>query len=158
MNRIDELKPGKSFTAWTKARPNLVGPPKICITTASAVVAVNIILTVVAFSIGYSNYTSNGFVTLPLYIGDCSVSKNWSIGLHVLINALGTAMLAASNYCAQYLAAPTREDVDQAHAHGLWMDIGIPSVRNIWRMKWRYKILWVALMVTSLPNHLMWVS
>ncbi|KAI9036914.1 uncharacterized protein KD926_001158 [Aspergillus affinis] len=153
--RIDDVKPPKRFP-W--ARPKPVGPPKICITSAFIVVVINIILTIVAFSIGYSKHSPNGFVTVPLYIGSCTLSKNWSIGLHVLINALGTAMLAASNYCAQYLAAPTREDVDQAHAHGSWMDIGIPSLRNIRRMKWQNKALWIVLMVTSLPNHLIYNS
>ncbi|PLB53494.1 hypothetical protein P170DRAFT_463166 [Aspergillus steynii IBT 23096] len=154
---LDDVSLAKSFTLWAKKRPTL-GPPKICITTASIVVGLNIVLTLVAFGIGYSKYSPNGFVTVPLYTGSCSVSKHWSIGLHVLINALGTAMLAASNYCAQYLAAPTREDVDKAHSRGSWMNIGIPSVTNIWRMKWKYKILWLVLMVTSLPNHLIYNS
>ncbi|KAK1148791.1 hypothetical protein N8T08_008676 [Aspergillus melleus] len=155
--RIDDLSLPKRFT-WATGRPKPVGPPKICITSASIVVGINIILTIIAFSIGYSKYSPSGFVTVPLYIGSCTLSKNWSIGLHLLINALGTAMLAASNYCAQYLAAPTREDVDQAHSQGSWMDIGIPSLRNIRKMKWQNKVLWIVLMVTSLPNHLIYNS
>ena len=69
-------------------------------------------------------------MTVMLYERRCSKTKNWSTGLHLLINALGTVILRSSNWCAQFLGAPRREDLDRAHAWRSWLDIGIPSVRN----------------------------
>lgn len=35
--------------------------------------------------------------------------------MHIIINILSTALLAASNYVMQCLSAPTRPDVNEAH-------------------------------------------
>lgn len=74
---------------------------------------------------------------------------------HVLINILSTGLLASSNYCMQLLCAPTRDDVDVAHAQEQWLDIGILSVRNLQYASRRRLILWMILMISSIPLHLM---
>ncbi|KAJ5154792.1 uncharacterized protein N7500_010231 [Penicillium coprophilum] len=38
----------------------------------------------------------------------------------------------------QCLAAPTRQAIDRAHRQGSWLDIGVPSVRNLFRLLTRY--------------------
>lgn len=51
-----------------------------------------------------------------------------------------------------------RQDIDKAHASYDWMDIGIPSVRNLWRISWLRKTLWFFLFVSSIPLHLVYNS
>ena len=90
--------------------------------------------------------------------GDCHLVNQWSLGLHLVINGLGSLLLSASNYTMQVLNAPTRSDCDKAHARGDWLDVGIPSLRNIARISRRRKVLWVLLGVSSVPIHLLYNS
>ncbi|KAI2615203.1 hypothetical protein GGR54DRAFT_632302 [Hypoxylon sp. NC1633] len=93
-----------------------------------------------------------------IYAGDCGTVNSLDLWLHLLINLLSTFMLAASNYCMQLLAAPTRADINRAHQDHSWLDIGILSFRNL-RFVSRWKQLICALLVfTSLPIHLMYNS
>ncbi len=55
----------------------------------------------------------------------------------------------------QRLSAPTRQEVDKAHGAGTWLDIGIPSVRNVRRISWERRNLWILLALSSLPLHLL---
>ena len=93
-----------------------------------------------------------------IQLGSCQKTKNVSLWLHLLINILSTALLSASNYCMQCLSSPTREEVDKAHARHIWLDIGVPSVRNLRRISWKRIILWWLLAITSLPLHLLYNS
>ena len=92
-----------------------------------------------------------------LYEGSCDKSKAIGLWLHLGINALSTLLLSASNYTQQCLAAPTRSEIDAAHARRRWMDIGVPSVRNLFRIKLERTCLWIAIGLTSIPLHLMYV-
>lgn len=103
-----------------------------------------------------TTYGSRNGVGL-IYEGDCSTVKQLDQWLHLLINLLSTAMLSASNYCMQLQASPTRENVNKAHGNGKWLDIGIPSLRNLkYLSSWR-RFSWAMLALTSIPIHLMWV-
>ena len=93
-----------------------------------------------------------------LYEGDCRKAKNIDTWIHVLINGLATALVGASNYTMQCLAAPNRSEVDAAHAKGVWLDIGVPSLRNLRHIEKRRVALWVSLAVSTIPIHLMWNS
>lgn len=130
---------------------------QLCATAACIALAINIILAVVAFARGYSHSSGSDFVTVLLYEGKCSKTKNWSTGFPLLMNTLGTVILGSSNYCAQFLAAPTREDVDRAHARGSWLDIGVPSIRNIRALGKKKKAMWVILMLSTIPIHALFV-
>ncbi|KAF2832511.1 hypothetical protein CC86DRAFT_366289 [Ophiobolus disseminans] len=90
--------------------------------------------------------------------GDCNRVKNLNTSLHVLINVLSTILLSGSNYCMQCLSAPTRSEVDTAHAQGKWLDIGIPSIRNVKHLSRQRIQLWILLALTSLPLHLFYNS
>lgn len=93
-----------------------------------------------------------------IYAGDCQKSQTINTWVHLGINAVSTVLLSGSNYCMQVLSAPTRAEVDKAHASQRWLDIGIPSVRNLVSV-WRAKlIMWLLLVVSSLPLHLMYNS
>lgn len=96
---------------------------------------------------------SHGLGTLQR--GDCIRTKNLSQWLHLVINLLGTLLLGASNYCMQCLSSPTRKDIDKAHLKNMWLDIGVPSLRNLRRIPWNRTLLWGILGVSSLPLH--WV-
>lgn len=90
--------------------------------------------------------------------GNCHRTKNLSLWLHLAINVLSTTLLSASNYCMQCLSSPTRQEVNKAHAKNKWLDIGVPSVRNLREITWRRIILWWLLAITSLPLHLLYNS
>lgn len=87
--------------------------------------------------------------------GDCDRVDLYNNGLHVLINVLSTILLSGSNYCMQCLSAPTRDEVNEAHSNMRWLDIGIPSIRNVKHLGKRRVVLWLSLAITSLPLHLL---
>ena len=93
-----------------------------------------------------------------LYSGSCAKTETIGLWLHLGINVLSTLLLSGSNYTQQCLAAPTRSEIDAAHARRRWMDIGVPSVRNLFRIKAERALLWVAIGITSVPLHLLYVS
>lgn len=80
--------------------------------------------------------------------------------VHFGINVVSTLLLGSSNYCAQLLAAPTRSEVDTAHDKGDWLDIGVPSLRNLWkkRIARNRKAAWTLLMISSVLLPLVWNS
>ena len=58
----------------------------------------------------------------------------------------------------QRLSAPTRKEVDKAHQKHTWVDIGVPSLRNLFFVsRWR-TIGWFILAASSLPLHLLYNS
>ena len=93
--------------------------------------------------------------TGTLYSGSCAKSKTIGLWLHLGINVLSTLLLSGSNYTQQCLAAPTRSEIDAAHTRRQWMDIGIPSIRNLFRIKAERMLLWIAIGITSVPLHLL---
>jgi hypothetical protein len=53
----------------------------------------------------------------------------------------------------QTVSAPMREDLDKAHARGKWLDIGIPSVRNLLCIEKKRVLIWLCLGLSSVPLH-----
>lgn len=90
-----------------------------------------------------------------IFSGECNHISRINSYLHLLINLLSTLMLSSSNYCMQCLSAPTRKEVDSAHAKGVWLDIGIPSIRNLRFISKRRAVAWCLLGLSSLPLHLL---
>jgi NADH:ubiquinone oxidoreductase subunit 4 (subunit M) len=101
-----------------------------------------------------SKYTPTRGV-VSMYEGSCSWVKNVDTGLHVCINALSTLLLGASNLCMQILAAPTRRELDKAHAKQRWLDIGVPSWRNLRNVGAARQVMWWCLGLSSVPLHFM---
>lgn len=93
-----------------------------------------------------------------VFRGTCQQAQLRNTIWHLVINVLSTAMLAASNYCMQLLCAPNRSNVDRAHSQGVWLDIGIPSLRNLRFVTWKRRGLWLALCISSVPLHLVYNS
>ncbi|KAF6807497.1 hypothetical protein CSOJ01_08150 [Colletotrichum sojae] len=86
----------------------------------------------------------------------CASSKAWNTSIHLVINIISTTLFSGSNYCMQCLMAPTRSEIDRAHAEKRWLDVGVPSVRNLRRMPMRRKLLWLLLSGSSFPLHLLY--
>ncbi|CUS15480.1 unnamed protein product, partial [Tuber aestivum] len=128
----------------------------ICAASAVVVLFINVGLTIyAALNPGYE--MEGGIVTLYRG-GSCDQSKTIGTWLHLGINVLSTLLLSGSNYTQQCLAAPTRSEIDSAHARRRWMDIGVPSVRNLFRIKLERTFLWIAIGLTSIPLHLLYNS
>ena len=126
-----------------------------CATSVVVVLLINVGLTIyIAMNPEYKMERGIG----TLYSGSCDKSKTIELWLHLGINALSTLLLAGSNYTQQCLAAPTRSEIDAAHARRRWMDIGVPSVRNLFRIKAERTLLWVAIGISSVPLQLLYVS
>ncbi|PKY00531.1 hypothetical protein P168DRAFT_224540, partial [Aspergillus campestris IBT 28561] len=132
----------------------------LCAWGCSAILALNVILAIIAIVVAYKrpSYSDRHFEYAELYRGSCSTTNGWTTGMHLVINVLSTALLAASNYSMQCLSAPSRADIDQAHSKRTWLDIGVFSARNLWAMDARRKLLWVILFISSVPVHMMYNS
>jgi hypothetical protein len=101
-----------------------------CFTLGSMICITNLVLTLVSWiHVGVSNDQIS-----TIFEGDCRTATRLDTGLHVLINILGTLLLSASNLALQLVVSPTRHDVDVAHKKGVWLDIGVPSFRNLWHI------------------------
>ncbi|OMP85474.1 hypothetical protein BK809_0004144 [Diplodia seriata] len=117
--------------------------------TAASVLVLNFVVAIWAYF--KAGKQSNGHV----YEGSCDDVDEASIGIHLLINVLSTLLLGGSQYVMQCLCAPTRGEIDRAHRRGAWLDIGQPSMRNLRYIR-RWKLLmWIALVLSSLPLHLL---
>jgi hypothetical protein len=129
------------FSGWR-------GGVALAILCSTFVLLLNIVCAIVAAVAGKP---SNGVATA--YTGDCTVASRWTTGLQLLINIVSSLLLGASNYCMQRLVAPTRKEIDDAHAKGRWLDIGMPSVRNLSSINKKRLGLWVLLAISSVPLH-----
>jgi hypothetical protein len=115
-----------------------------CAITAFVALLLNVIVTIaIAIKVGMPS----GIGTL--FHGSCGRVESLNFWIHLAINVLSTALLSgklsraplimnlllticqASNYCMQCLSAPTRDEINSAHAQGKWLDIGVPSIRNL---------------------------
>ena len=120
--------------------------------TALLVLIINISVMIWATA----KYPLAGHVGL-LFNGDCAKAKSINAWLQVAVNILSTVLLGASNYCMQCLSSPTREEVDRAHARGVFLHIGVPSAHSIWGIGRRRRSLWLVLAISALPLHFVYV-
>lgn len=70
---------------------------------ATLVLVTNVLLVIGAAS---ASKLENGIG--KLHLGNCDVVDRWNTALHLLINALSSLLLSASNYAMQCLSSPTR--------------------------------------------------
>ena len=136
----------RSFTGWR------VGMT-FCAVCASTVLLANIIWTIWSVQ----QYGLKGSLG-TIQEGSCDGTKKLSLWLHFMINALSTILLSASNYSMQCITAPTRTEIDKAHAKHYWLDIGVPSWRNLAYIAKRRRVLWWLLALSGIPLHLLYNS
>ena|ERR1700761_7245999 len=111
---------------------------------------VNVAATIVA---SRSHMDTDGY-RRTLFRGDCTKARRLNNVVHLGINLLSTILLASSNYAMRCLSAPTRTELDRAHANSKWLDIGILSFRNLARIRTVRVLFWVPLAISSLSLHL----
>ena len=146
-----ESPKAQKFRTWSSRRDVTL---TFCGVISVAVLIVNVTTTIV-FRI---KYEANGNLgTRTIYRGNCDTAGKLGSYLHLAINVLSTILFGASNFCMQLLASPTRDEVDEAHKHHRWLDIGVPSVRNLKSISPRRRVLWVLLGLSSLPLHFLFV-
>ncbi|PQE16471.1 Acyl- sterol acyltransferase protein [Rutstroemia sp. NJR-2017a BBW] len=105
----------------------------------------------VVFMIWAAQRSSGGANIGSIYRGECATVDNINTGLHVLIN-ITTMIATMASACGMYfLSSPTRKEVDEAHAQGRSLDIGILSLRNL--RTWKKKVLFGVLIISLLPIH-----
>ncbi|KAF5662420.1 hypothetical protein FHETE_7966 [Fusarium heterosporum] len=93
-----------------------------------------------------------------LYQGPCSTSQKINISVHLLLNVFSTLILASSNFFMQIINAPSRDDLDRAHARSGWVNIGVPSMRNFLYLGPAKFACWFVLACSSIPIHLFFNS
>lgn len=120
---------------------------------AAAIVVLVANIGLVGWTLNNTKQKSDGIAAV--WAGPCDKAERISIGTHLLINVLSSALLAASNCGMQLVSAPTRELLDESHAKRKWFDIGVQSMRNLGGMHWRRRTLWALLLLSSLPLHLL---
>ncbi|RKK61088.1 hypothetical protein BFJ67_g1803 [Fusarium oxysporum f. sp. cepae] len=86
--------------------------------------------------------------------GSCDRVSRANLWIHLAINVIGTGVLGSSNFFMQVLVAPTRHDVDRAHASKRWVEIGVHSIHNFRFLSKRRIFLWALFSLTSIPLHL----
>ncbi|KAI1354006.1 hypothetical protein F5Y01DRAFT_322260 [Xylaria sp. FL0043] len=133
---MDALNPFRT-TGWQKAaRVNCA---------LLVVLSISLVgLSITALSYGFQS-------VLFLYSGDCSSGHATTINLllHLLINVVSTLVV---------LNSPSREEIDRAHSKGYWLDIGVSSIRNVFRLS-KFKLwCWTTVVLTSVPIHLFFNS
>lgn len=125
----------------------------LCAFTAGTVLVINVFVTIW----GSAKFGVHGSL-VTIQDGDCSKTTQLSLWLHLAINILSTLLLGASNYCMQCLSSPSRPEIDRAHSRHIWLDIGVPSVRNLRRVSWNKIILWWLFAISTIPLHLLYNS
>ena len=149
-------RPTRSWTSFRKR--HLVGwkfALRSCALFATIVLIVNISLLITSVTKYAADGEANKAWTRLLFEGSCSKTRTYNILLHLFINGASTILLASSNYCMQCLSAPTRKEIDRAHAREKWLDIGTVSIRNLGRVHGKKATLWIILAISSLPIHLL---
>lgn len=124
----------------------------VSITICSVVLLLNVLLFMLAKFAWTADSVNPNIISA--FKGNCKTAHGVTIFLHLVINLLGSLLLGASNYTMQRLAAPSRAEVDRAHAKQKWLDIGVPSIRNLTSISKIRAIMWLLLGLTSVPLHL----
>ncbi|KAK5657318.1 hypothetical protein OQA88_3382 [Cercophora sp. LCS_1] len=82
-----------------------------------------------------------------LFEGSCERASTINWGLHVAINVFAIVLVAGANYVFQVLSSPTRAEVSVAHFRRKWLDIGIPSFRNLGHIE--SSRVWLAVIILT---------
>lgn len=139
LKKPSSLTSRRIFTLWS------------CFLTTFIITITNLSLTIVT----WRRLGDQGLATV--YQGNCTTASTIDAGLHVAINILSTLQLGASNLCLQLTVAPTRQEVDDAHKKDIWLEIGVPSFRNLRFIPNTRKLIFACLALSSFPIHFLLV-
>lgn len=90
--------------------------------------------------------------------GRCGMIRGVDRGIHAAVNVLGFVLIAGANYVFQVLSSPTRGEVDVAHEQQRWLDIGIPSFRNLRGVSKGRAVLAVVILLVAVSSQIMLVG
>lgn len=141
---------------WVNLIPKRLHGWKLGALSASILAAFSLVINFVA-AIWLGSH-KQGANLVEVYRGNCDTVKEIDLWAHLAINALSTLLLGGSNYCMQCLCAPTRADVDRMHQKRRFLDIGVPSFRNLRAIPRHKSVLWWILALSSIPLHLLYNS
>ncbi|KAK3309009.1 uncharacterized protein B0T15DRAFT_500732 [Chaetomium strumarium] len=91
-----------------------------------------------------------------VFAGSCTTARAIDRGLHAAINVLVVVLVAGANYTFQILSSPTRSEVTAAHQGREWLDIGVPSFRNLGRIRGSRTLLAVVLLATAVSTQMLY--
>jgi len=66
-----------------------------------------------------------------IFAGGCAQAERIGWGLRAVISVFVIILLAIGNYVFQVLSSPTRRELASAHERHKWLEIGVPSWRNL---------------------------
>lgn len=111
------------------------------------------------FSLLIWSVTKSGFLGNNVFSqGGCNKISRINTLLHLLLNIASSLIIASSNFFMQVLNSPTRSEVDKAHARQHWLEIGVPSLRNILNVSPYKSLAWALFSLSSVPIHLLFNS
>lgn len=121
-----------------------------------AFVCVTILLIILSISV--SQPGSSLSRPTVIFKGDCTSSGRLNLVLNLLVNILSGVVLASSNFFMQVLSSPSREEIDIAHSWLRSLDIGVPSVKNLYYVARFKSFSWLMFLISSVPIHLFFNS
>ncbi|KAL8391994.1 hypothetical protein RB595_002271 [Gaeumannomyces hyphopodioides] len=113
-------------------------------------------LACLVWAVASSKILVGGGGDATVFAGSCEAASRVSWGLHALVNVLGLALLAGASYVYQVLSSPDRAEVDAAHAKAKWLDIGIPSLRNLAHISTLRVFVALVLVVTAVLTQIIY--
>lgn len=105
-----------------------------------------------------SHPANNESGLVEVFQGSCSTVSRMNTWVHLLINIMSTLLLSGTNYCMQCLCAPTRREIDKAHAQSRFLDIGVQSYHNLFSKSLSQQLMWLILVISSVPLHIMYFT
>ncbi|KAI1842909.1 hypothetical protein JX266_010927 [Neoarthrinium moseri] len=121
---------------------------------ALLVVVINIVLIIALIH----NYPLDFRGVGTFSYGNCSTLSTINSAIHVALNIVSSLFLGAGNYCMQILVAPSRAEIDKAHAEGRYLEIGVPSIKNLRYIQRRRVLIWILIGFFSTLLHFFWNS
>lgn len=125
--------------------------------TAACIALTSLLINVIA-AIWLKSHPNAESNLVNVFNGSCDTVSTIDLWVHILINVISTLLLGGSNYCMQCLCAPTRGEIDKAHANGRFLDIAVPSYQNLRHIAFSRRVLWWMLALSSIPLHLLYNS
>ena len=94
--------------------------------------------------------------SITLFTGACDTNLHiYNLIAHLLINFFGTIVLAASNYLQQLCSNLSITDISNRLDKYKDFKFGSNSPGNVFQQKFSLKLLWLLLVITSLPLHVL---
>jgi hypothetical protein len=141
----------------SNVKPKALEAWRFIVTSGALAGIVILIINVITLAVMYGQHQADE-QSITFFTGNCETAGKINTGTHLVINMLSTILLAYSNFSMQCLGSPSRTEVDSAHSQHQWLNIGTPSIRNVFFVSKTKAALWMLLGVSSFPLHMIWNS